>query len=64
MIVVIFFILQVPLKMMSFWDLHNNLAASQEREKALADELAKEKERMKALQRALQAAAKKARPNI
>ena len=50
--------------MMSFWDLHNNLAASQEREKALVNELAKEKERMKALQRALQAAAKKARPNI
>ena len=40
--------------MMSFWDLHNNLASSQEREKALADELAKEKERKKALQCALQ----------
>ena len=37
--------------MMSFWDLHNNLVVSQVREKALADELAKEKQRKKALQR-------------
>ena len=50
--------------MMSFWDLHNNLAVSQEREKALADELAKEKQRRKALQHALLDAANKARPNI
>jgi hypothetical protein len=40
--------------MMSFRDLHNNLAASQESVNALADELAKEKERKKALQCALQ----------
>ena len=47
--------------MMSFWDLHNNVAASQERINALADELAKEKKRKKTLQRALEVAAKKAR---
>ena len=46
---------------MSIWELHNNVAASQERVYALEDELAGEKERIKALKRALEAAAKKAR---
>ena len=50
--------------MMSFWDLHNNVAASQERINALVDELAKEKKRKKTLQRALEVTAKKARANI
>ena len=47
--------------MMSIWDLHNNLAASQERVISLEHELADEKERKKALPSALAAAAKKAR---
>ena len=46
---------------MSIWELHNNVAASQERVSTLEDEFASEKERMKALKRALEAAAKKAR---
>ena len=46
---------------MSIWELHNNVAASQERVYALEDELAGEKERIKALKRALEAAAMKAR---
>jgi len=46
---------------MTIWELHNNLAASQGRVIALEDELAGEKERIKALKRALEAAAKKGR---
>ena len=41
--------------------MHNNVAASQERVSTLEDEFASEKERMKALKRALEAMAKKAR---
>jgi hypothetical protein len=46
---------------MTFWELHNKAVASQERIIALQNELAAEKSKKKALQRALEAMAKKAR---
>ena len=46
---------------MTFWQLHNKAIASQERIIALQDELAAEKSKKKALQHALEAAAKMAR---
>ena len=46
---------------MSFWELHNKVAASQERIMALQDELVAEKAKKKALQCALEAAAEMAR---
>ena len=46
---------------MTFWELHNKAATSQERIMALQDELAAEKAKKKALQRALEAVAKMAR---
>ena len=46
---------------MTFWELHNKAAASQERIMALQDELAAENAKKKALQSALEAAAKMAR---
>ena len=53
--------MQVPINRMTFWVLHNKAAASHERIMALQDELAAEKAKKKALQRALEAAAKMAR---
>ena len=46
---------------MTFWELHNKAAASQERIMALQDELVAEKAKKKALQRVLEAVAKMAR---
>ena len=46
---------------MSFWDLHNAVAASQVKIGVLEEELAKEKARKNELQRALIKASKKAR---
>ncbi|KAG2562284.1 hypothetical protein PVAP13_8KG123001 [Panicum virgatum] len=52
---------EVPINRMTFWELHNKVAASQERIIALQDELAAEKAKKKALQRAVEAATKMAR---
>ena len=49
---------------MSFWDLHNSLAASQKREDEPEEELAKEYKKGKALETALELAAKRAEPRI
>ena len=49
---------------MTFWELHNSLAASQKRQAELEKELAKEYEKGKALKRALELAAKRAEPRI
>ena len=46
---------------MTFWELHNKTAASQERIMSLQDELAAEKAKKKALQCTLEAAAEMAR---
>ena len=46
---------------MTFWELHNKAAASQEMIMALQDALAAKKAKKKALQRALEAEAKMAR---
>ncbi|KAG2651422.1 uncharacterized protein LOC120654102 [Panicum virgatum] len=55
---------EVPIDRMSFWKLHNNLAASQKREEELEEELAKETEKRKALKLALERAAARAAPRI
>jgi len=55
---------EVPIDRMSFWKLHNNLAASQKREEELEEKLAKETEKRKALKLALERAAARAAPRI
>ena len=59
-----FVILQVPINRMTFWELHNSLAASQKRQAELEKELAKEYKKGKALETALELAAKRAEPRI
>ena len=59
-----FVILQVPINRMTFWELHNGLAASQKRQAELEEELAKEYKKGKALKTALELAAKRAEPRI
>ena len=56
--------MQIPIDRMSFWELHNNLAASQQREEELEEELAKETKKKKALKLALDRAAALAAPRI
>ena len=59
-----FVILQVPINRMTFWELHNGLAASQKRQAELEEELAKEYKKGKALKTALELAAKRAEPRV
>ena len=59
-----FVILHVPINRMTFWELHNGLAASQKRQAKLEGELAKEYIKGKALKTALDLAAKRAEPRI
>ena len=59
-----FVILQVPINRMTFWELHNGLAASQKRQAELEEELAKEYKKGKALKTALELAAKRAESKI
>ena len=49
---------------MTFWELHNSLAASQKRQDELENELAKEYEKGKGLKHALEVAAKQFEPRI
>ena len=60
----VFVILQVPINRMTFWERHNGLAASQKRQAELEKELAKEYKKGKALETALELAAKRAEPRI
>ena len=59
-----FVILQVPINRMTFWELHNGLAASQKRQDELEKELANEYKKGKALKTALELAAKRAEPRV
>ena len=56
--ITLIFILQVPFNQMTIMQLHNTLADSHERVVALQDELAEERGRKKAIERALKAAIK------